>query len=89
MNSVAYNQCEWCGLPTRAGGNHNSINGCVAALKKNITNLFKQIGEPSQCRGCGAEIYWVVHRSGKRAPYTPLGLNHFADCPAAASFKKD
>jgi len=83
------NNCEWCGLPTRAGSNHNSINECIAALKKNVTVLLRLIGEPAQCRGCGAEIYWVVHRNGKRAPYTLLGLNHFADCPAAQSFRKE
>lgn len=59
----------------------------VAWLESNIRLLLAQVGEPGKCRGCGADIYWVVHRNGKRAPYTPHGLNHFADCPAAQNFK--
>ena len=53
-----------------------------------IAHLLAQIGSPGTCRGCGAPIWWVKHKNGKPAPYTAGGLNHFADCPAAASFKR-
>lgn len=56
-------------------------------LLNNIRHLFKQIGEPGHCQGCGREIVWIVHRNGRRAPYTLEGLNHFADCPKADLFK--
>lgn len=55
---------------------------------RNLDALLRQVGEPGTCRGCAAPIYWVVHLNGKRAPYTPEGLNHFADCPAQAQFRR-
>jgi hypothetical protein len=60
-----------------------------ARLRSNIAKLLANVGDKGQCRGCGAEIWWITHnKSGKKVPYTPEGLNHFADCPAAAQFKK-
>ena len=56
-------------------------------LAANIKRLLDQIGDKGTCRGCNAEIWWVVHKNGKRAPYTATGLNHFADCPKAQSFR--
>jgi hypothetical protein len=56
---------------------------------RNLDALLRQVGEPGTCRGCAAPIYWVVHLNGKRAPYTPEGLNHFADCPAQAQFRRE
>lgn len=43
---------------------------------------------PGMCGGCGAEIYWIIHRNGRRVPYTVRGLNHFVDCPAREDFRK-
>lgn len=57
-------------------------------LRKNIIALLNNIGDAGHCRGCSAAIYWVTHKNGKKTPYTLEGLNHFADCPAAARFKK-
>ena len=57
-------------------------------LRQNIHRLLTQVGGESKCRGCDAAIWWVVHRNGKKAPYTADALNHFADCPAAAKFRK-
>ena len=54
-----------------------------------IAALLKNAGQLAKCRGCGADIYWVRHANGVRAPYTPEGLNHFADCPAAGTFRKE
>ena len=58
-------------------------------LSGNIARLLDQVGDPGKCRGCQRDIWWVVHKNGKKAPYTRRGLNHFADCPKAASFRKD
>jgi hypothetical protein len=62
--------------------------GTIGWLRENIVKLLTQIGDKGKCRGCGAEIYWVTHKNGKKAPYTSSGLNHFADCPKAGDFKK-
>lgn len=57
-------------------------------LRSNIARLLGLIGDLGKCRGCGTDIYWVRHKSGKKAPYTIEGLNHFADCPAKDKFRK-
>jgi hypothetical protein len=54
---------------------------------KRLLALLQAVGDPGKCKGCGVPIYWVLHRNGKRAPYTLNGLNHFADCPAADRFR--
>jgi len=59
----------------------------IARLRSNIGLLLNQVGDKGTCRGCGADIWWVVHKSGKKAPYTAEALNHFADCPQANNFK--
>jgi len=57
-------------------------------FEKRLQALIKQIGSPGTCRGCGASIYWVKHHTGRTAPYSPMGLNHFAECPNAKAFRK-
>ncbi len=57
-------------------------------LQANITALLKNIGDPGQCRGCQAPIWWVTHRNGRKTPYDADGTNHFITCPAAKDFKK-
>jgi hypothetical protein len=66
-----------------------------AALRKELERvraalqvLLRNVGEPGHCRGCGALIYWFVHRNGKRTPYNAEGVNHFLDCPKADHFKR-
>jgi hypothetical protein len=45
-------------------------------------------GNISPCCGCGEKVKWVEHASGKVAPYTLDGLNHFRNCPEAERFRK-
>lgn len=61
-----------------------------AEYEANIARLMKtMIGAgPGVCRGCGADIYWVTTKAGKKAPFTAAALSHFADCPAAERFRK-
>lgn len=59
----------------------------VRELKARIEQLLSHTGSWAQCKGCFKPIYWMVHNNGKKVPYTPEGLNHFADCPAAAQFR--
>ena len=60
----------------------------IAWLQSNINLLLNQISKSSNCHGCGKEIYWITLKSGKKAPYTPEALNHFADCEKADLFRK-
>lgn len=60
-------------------------------LHKNIRQLLTNVaGEPVVCRGstCEAEVWWVQHAKGRRAPYTEAALNHFIDCPNADEFRR-
>lgn len=37
-----------------------------------------------RCRTCAAPIRWCVHViSGRKSPFDPSGVNHFATCPNA------
>lgn len=53
-----------------------------------ITEFMDKIGNRSKCKGCGKEIWWIVHASGSVAPYTEEGLNHFINCPKAKDFRR-
>jgi hypothetical protein len=44
--------------------------------------------ETRKCKACGVMLFFVQHSSGKVAPYTADGLNHFVNCPQAERFKK-
>lgn len=57
-------------------------------IKEHIKPLLTAIGDKSTCKGCGAEIYWIVHKNKKKVPYTVEGRNHFIDCPARDRFRK-
>ena len=61
--------------------------GLVVVDAAALRALLGNVGDLGHCRGCKAEVWWIEHRNGRKAPYTAAGLNHFADCPAAASFK--
>lgn len=45
-------------------------------------------GDLGTCRSCGATVYWRVTSAGKRAPYNPDGISHFATCPQAQTWRK-
>ena len=53
---------------------------------KNLIALLKMVGDPGQCRSCGADVYWVTTKTGKKMPVTPAGIRHmeFVDCPQSA-----
>lgn len=61
---------------------------CGDALKKQLRAVIKNVGNPGQCRSCGAKVLWILHRNGKATPYTLAGGSHFADCPDAATWSK-
>lgn len=61
---------------------------CLLAVEKALHDLVKNCGTKGTCKGCHAEVYWIIHANGKTVPYTPAGLNHFIDCPNAKDFKR-
>ena len=70
-------------------GQANLTEQRVAWLEGNIRQLLMVTGRPGECRACGRDIYWLeMRKSGKFAPYTLEGVNHFADCPKADEFRK-
>ncbi len=79
--------CPTCHLPEKPIG-HMFPELCVVALHDAIIRLLDQIADKGTCTGCGATVYWVRHKNGKRVPYTTAGLNHFVDCKKADQFRK-
>ncbi len=43
---------------------------------------------PSACRGCGADVYWIITKTGKRMPVNGDGTSHFSSCPMAGAFRR-
>jgi len=48
----------------------------LVEARRLIILLLRNIGDRSRCKSCGAEIYWVVHKNGNKAPYTQLAEDH-------------
>ena len=57
--------------------------------------------QTSQCRSCGAEIFWLKTVNGKNMPVNPLEvlpddslfdhkrhISHFATCPSAKAHRR-
>lgn len=47
----------------------------------------------SKCKKCGKKMYWAITEKGKKMPICKdkdgAWISHFADCFAAAHFRKD
>jgi len=48
--------------------------------------------DPSKCRSCGKEIYWVKTESGKNMPVEIVNdvefVSHFSTCPQGNDWRK-
>lgn len=44
--------------------------------------------KPGLCRSCGAPVLWLESKNGKKSPFNADGVNHFATCPQADSWRK-
>jgi bacterioferritin-associated ferredoxin len=55
--------------------------------EQKMSNLLKLIGNPSQCKGCQAPMWWVVTKAGKAMPLNSDGVPHWATCPNVRDFK--
>ena len=69
-------------------GLREELEAMVENLHRNIGALLRNVGDPGKCKGCGRDIYWVMHNNARKAPYTADGLNHFANCPKADDFRR-
>lgn len=67
-----------------------AANAEINRLRANIGALLKRCGMPPRaCRGCGAQIVFVVSMNGlTSAPYDLDGTPHFAVCPNAGEFRR-
>lgn len=62
---------------------------CVDWYRSNVRLLMQQLGvDEAKCSSCGAAIWWIETKAGKRAPISQDGLSHFADCAHAALHRK-
>lgn len=81
--------CLICRLPHNLNPTEMSDEQCcIEAQIESMRKLLTQIADQGLCRGCGAKVYWVEHKNGKRTPYTEAGLNHFVNCPERERFKR-
>ena len=55
-------------------------------LQRNIRTLLNRIGNYTKCPGCKAEMWWVTHKTGKKAPYSVDAVVHFKECTAPEGF---
>jgi hypothetical protein len=59
----------------------------LIAARRSIIELLRFVGEQGRCRSCHKEIFWVVSKNGKRAPWDRAG-SHFKSCPHADQRRK-
>jgi hypothetical protein len=64
------------------------IEAMVERKQEALRMLFDKIGDEAKCDGCGATIYFVRHKNGKKAPYNPDAVSHFATCSHAGEFRR-
>lgn len=84
--------CAHCGARTE----DPSVHHCglpdpgVSELRARLEAILRAAAvEVRPCRACGVMLAFVVHRdTGKTAPYTLDGINHFTNCPEADRFKR-
>jgi hypothetical protein len=59
-------------------------------IEERIERLLKLTAyEVRPCKACGQMLYFVRHNvTGKAAPYTTDGINHFLQCSSAESFRR-
>jgi hypothetical protein len=60
----------------------------VEQLRANIIHLLRNVAESAFCKGCHQQVWWLIHRNGKRTPYDCDAKPHFATCSEREQFKK-
>ena len=56
-------------------------------MKREIKFVIPPGTDPSRCRGCQAQIFWIKTEAGKNMPLDPDGIPHWATCPKADQFR--
>jgi len=62
----------------------------LPTLPERIRSILLLVAEapPRPCKRCETPIVFVKLKSGKLAPFTLEGVNHFLDCPFSSEFQK-
>lgn len=60
----------------------------AAAIRSEMRRFLETLGTPARCKGCEVIIYWVLHRNGRRTPYSQDGVNHWQDCAASKEMRE-
>lgn len=68
-------------------GQTHSCDLCNKSAKT-MSDLLKVIGNPGQCHGCTAMIWWVHTKTNKPIPLNSDGSTHFSNCPNIRDFRK-
>jgi hypothetical protein len=65
------------------------MTATIPSIEERVLQLLKLIAvEIRPCKLCNTTLYFVEHRNGNRAPYTPDGTNHFLNCQYAEQFRR-
>lgn len=65
------------------------VAGWDMAVARVIRRTLAIIGEEGVCDSCRAKIWFITNpKTGKKAPYSANGVNHFVDCPHADQHRK-
>jgi len=65
-----------------------NYQAACSIIAEHVKPLLTSVGDETTCKGCGAKIYFIKHKNGKKAPYSVIGQSHFIDCSQAKQFKK-
>lgn len=57
-------------------------------MAKEIKFTIPKGADKTYCKGCGATIFWIITKKGKKMPVDPDGASHFATCSKAGKFRK-
>ena len=70
------------------------IVAAVSIQREAVMQVLKVCGEPAICTGhgdvggCGARIWWMTTKGGRKIPFDPEGHAHFTTCPKAEQFRQ-
>lgn len=70
------------------------VAAAVEMQRAAAMQILKVCGEPAICtgignvEGCGARIWWMTTKNGRKVPFDPEGHAHFATCPNAEQFRR-
>jgi hypothetical protein len=69
---------------------HESKRSMVSWYRERIEHTLTTVlgADVGKCKGCGAKVFWVRNKNGRPQPISVDGVDHHADCPHAAAFRR-